>query len=75
STLLSMLLPLLHQGMLITGLPYSEKALYTTTGGGTPYGPTHMAGLDNNKHLSNDEATLARALGRQLATLASKLGS
>ena len=75
STLLSMLLPLLHQGMLITGLPYSEKALYTTTGGGTPYGPTHMAGLDNQNRLSNDEATLARALGRQLATLAGKLGS
>lgn len=75
STLLSMLLPLLHQGMLITGLPYSEKALYTTTGGGTPYGPTHMAGLDNLNRLSNDEATLARALGRQLATLAGKLGS
>ena len=75
STLLSMLLPLLHQGMLITGLPYSEKALYTTTGGGTPYGPTHMAGLDNHNRLSNDEAVLARALGRQLATLAGKLGS
>ena len=75
STLLSMLLPLLHQGMLITGLPYSEKALYTTTGGGTPYGPTHMAGLDNHNRLSNDEAALARALGRQLATLAGKLGS
>ncbi len=73
STLLSMMLPLLHQGMLITGLPYSEKALYTTTGGGTPYGPTHMAGLDNQNRLSNDEATLARALGRQLATLAGKL--
>ncbi len=73
STLLSMMLPLLHQGMLITGLPYSEKALYTTTGGGTPYGPTHMAGLDNQNRLSNDEATLARALGRQLATLARKL--
>lgn len=73
STLLSMMLPLLHQGMLITGLPYSEKALYTTSGGGTPYGPTHMAGLDNQNRLSNDEATLARALGRQLATLAGKL--
>ena len=73
STLLSMMLPLLHQGMLITGLPYSEKALYSTTGGGTPYGPTHMAGLDNQNRLSNDEATLARALGRQLATLAGKL--
>lgn len=75
STLLSMLLPLLHHGMLITGLPYSEKALYTTTGGGTPYGPTHMAGLDNQNRLSSDEATLARALGRQLAALAGKLGS
>ncbi len=73
STLLSMMLPLLHQGMLITGLPYSEKALYTTTAGGTPYGPTHMAGLNNQNRLSTDEATLARALGRQLATLAGKL--
>ena len=75
STLLSMMLPLLHHGMLITGLPYSEKALYSTSGGGTPYGPTHMAGLDNQNRLASDEATLARALGRRLAQLASRLGA
>lgn len=75
STLLSMMLPLLHHGMLVTGLPYSEKALYTTRGGGTPYGPTHHAGLDNDARLSEDEAALARALGRRLATLARQLGA
>lgn len=70
STLLSMMLPLLHHGMLITGLPYSEKALYATRSGGTPYGPSHMAGIDNQSQLSDDEATLARALGQRLAKLA-----
>ncbi|MEE4249609.1 MAG: NAD(P)H:quinone oxidoreductase [Alcanivoracaceae bacterium] len=70
STLLSMMLPLLHHGMLITGLPYSEKALYTTAAGGTPYGPSHMAGVDNQSRLSDDESKLARALGQRLAKLA-----
>ncbi|MDF1629530.1 MAG: NAD(P)H:quinone oxidoreductase [Alcanivoracaceae bacterium] len=70
STLLSMMLPLLHHGMLITGLPYSEKALYATTTGGTPYGPSHMAGIDNQSRLNDDESTLARALGQRLAKLA-----
>ena len=73
STLLSMMLPLLHHGMLITGLPYSEKALYATRSGGTPYGPSHMAGIDNQSRLSDDETALARALGTRLATLASTL--
>ena len=70
STLLSMMLPLLHHGMLITGLPYSEKALYATRSGGTPYGPSHMAGIDNQSRLSDDETALARALGARLAKLA-----
>jgi NAD(P)H dehydrogenase (quinone) len=74
STLLSMMMPLLHHGMLLTGLPYSEKALYSTSTGGTPYGPSHMAGINNEPQLSSDESTLARALGRRLATLATTLG-
>lgn len=75
ATLLSMMVPLLHHGMVITGLPYSEKALLDTTTGGTPYGATHVAGQDNDNSLSEHERTLARSLGHRLATLASKLGT
>lgn len=70
TTLLSMMLPLLHHGMLITGLPYSEPALASTTDGGTPYGPSHVAGIDNQRPLSETEQTLCQALGRRLANLA-----
>jgi NAD(P)H dehydrogenase (quinone) len=73
STLLSMLLPLLHHGMLICGLPYSEAALLNTRGGGTPYGASHHAGSDGKRALDNDEITLCRALGLRLAKLAQKL--
>ena len=73
STLLSMMLPLLHHGMLITGLPYSEPALASTTDGGTPYGPSHVAGIDNRRPLSETEQTLCQALGHRLATLATAL--
>lgn len=73
STLLSMMLPLLHHGMILTGLPYSEKALYSTTTGGTPYGASHAAGISNSSKLSEDEIKLCRALGRRLATLARNL--
>ncbi|HIE55156.1 MAG TPA: NAD(P)H:quinone oxidoreductase, partial [Chromatiaceae bacterium] len=73
STLLSMMLPLLHYGMLITGLPYSEPALLTTTTGGTPYGPSHLAGSDSNLPLSEEEKQLCKGLGRRLAQLATKL--
>jgi NAD(P)H dehydrogenase (quinone) len=73
STLLSMMLPLLHQGMLITGVPYSEAALNETRSGGTPYGPTHVSGADNKAPLSEHEVQLCRALGQRLATLAQKL--
>jgi len=67
STLLSMMLPLLHHGMLILGLPYTEVDLLTTHTGGSPYGATHLAGVDNQNRLSEEEQRLCRALGRRLA--------
>ena len=70
STLLSMMTPLLHHGMLISGLPYTESALLTTTTGGTPYGPSHVAGADNDLPISDDEQVLCKALGKRLANLA-----
>lgn len=73
STLLSMLNPLLHHGMLVSGIPYSESALMTTQGGGTPYGASHFAGQDNQNPLSDDESQLCQALGKRVATLALKL--
>ena len=74
TTLLSMMLPLLHHGMLLVGLPYSEPALMTTDTGGTPYGASHLAGLDSKQPLSAAEKQLCRALGRRLATIAAQLG-
>ena len=73
STLLSMMLPLLHHGMLIAGLPYSEPGLMSTESGGTPYGASHCAGKDNNRALDDTEASLCRAVGRRLATIASSI--
>ena len=73
STLLSMLLPLLHHGMLISGIPYSEAALNRTSTGGTPYGATHYAGQEGKNPVSEDEAELCQALGKRLAELALKL--
>lgn len=73
STLLSMMLPLLHHGMLITGIPYTQGRLMTTSSGGTPYGASHVAGMDNNTSLSEDERQLARALGERLAQTARRL--
>ncbi|TWE02197.1 NAD(P)H dehydrogenase (quinone) [Pseudomonas sp. AG1028] len=73
STLLSMLLPLLHHGMLITGLPYSESALVETRGGGTPYGASHHAGADGKRALDEHEISLCRALGQRLASITLKL--
>lgn len=75
TTLLSMLLPLLHHGMLITGLPYSEAALLETRGGGTPYGASHHAGADGKRALDEHETALCRALGQRLAHTAIKLES
>lgn len=73
ATLLSMMLPLFHQGMLLLGTPYTEAALATTTTGGTPYGVTHYAGINNEHAISSDEKALAIATGRRLAEVALKL--
>ena len=73
STLLTMLVPLLHHGCVIAGIPFTESALNTTTTGGTPYGASHVAGVVDDPELSNDEAQLARALGRRVAALAKQL--
>lgn len=73
TTLLSMMLPLLHHGMLMLGLPYSETDLLHTTSGGTPYGPSHLAGADSDRPLSDSEKRLCQAQGRRLAETAVKL--
>ena len=70
TTLLTMMLPLLHHGMLILGLPYSETDLLRTTSGGTPYGPSHLAGGESNQPLTEEEKRLCQALGRRLAGVA-----
>ena len=70
STLLSMMLPLLHHGMLIQGLPYAEAELLTTRSGGTPYGASHLAGPQSDLPLSEEEKNLCQALGRRLAQTA-----
>ena len=73
STLLSMLVPLLHHGCVIAGIPFTETALNTTRGGGTPYGASHFAGAQDDPEPTEEEAVLARALGRRIALLAQKL--
>lgn len=73
TTLLSMMLPLLHHGMLIVGLPYTEAALNRTRGGGSPYGASHVGGLSGTHPIDDDERTLARALGRRVAEIALRL--
>jgi NAD(P)H dehydrogenase (quinone) len=73
TTLLSMALPLLHHGMLIVGLPYTEEALSTTTSGGTPYGASHVTWNRDGDRLSDEEKQLARALGSRVARIAAKL--
>jgi NAD(P)H dehydrogenase (quinone) len=73
STLLSMMLPLLHHGMMILGIPYSESELFTTTSGGTPYGASHTSGQDDALELSKDEKKLCFALGKRLAEVANTL--
>jgi NAD(P)H dehydrogenase (quinone) len=73
TTLISMMLPLLHHGMLIVGLPYSEPELFATAGGGTPYGASHHAGAAGERPVSEPERRLCLALGRRLAAIALKL--
>lgn len=73
TTLLTMMLPLLHHGMFLLGLPYTEVELSSTSTGGTPYGASHVAGLTDNRPVSADEKKLCLALGRRLAHAALKL--
>jgi NAD(P)H dehydrogenase (quinone) len=75
STLLSMMLPLLHHGMMILGLPYTEAELMTTASGGTPYGASHWAGVDGAQAMTEATRRLSIALGRRLAEAAVKLRS
>ena len=73
ATLLSMMLPLLHHGMYLVGLPYTERSLQQTCSGGTPYGASHVAGSEEHPALTEDERALAQALGRRVAALALRL--
>jgi NAD(P)H dehydrogenase (quinone) len=73
STLLSMMIPLLHHGMYLVGLPFSERGLTDTRGGGTPYGASHVAEVSGHGELSSTEAALARTLGTRVAELARRL--
>ncbi len=73
TTLISMMMPLLHHGMLITGLPYTLAEVNTTASGGTPYGASHWAGVNDDKPLTDEERTLCMALGKRLAETAVKL--
>jgi NAD(P)H dehydrogenase (quinone) len=75
STLLSMMLPLLHHGMYLVGLPYSERGLTDTRGGGTPYGASHVTAVSGRGTLSETESALARSLGARVASLADRLQS
>jgi NAD(P)H dehydrogenase (quinone) len=74
-TLISMMVPLLHHGMVIVGLPYTEPELNTTRSGGTPYGATHVSGTTNDRAVSDEESKLAFALGKRLALVAQKLSA
>jgi len=73
ATLLAMMLPLLHHGMLIVGIPYTEPELNATRSGGTPYGATHVSGTANDRPVNEEETRLAFALGRRLASVAKRL--
>jgi len=74
STLLTMMIPLLHHGLMVLGLPYSHPELMTTASGGGPYGASHWSGLEGKKPITDDEKRLAVALGRRLAETAVRLG-
>ena len=73
TTILTLMAPLLHLGMLPVGVPYSTQELFTTQAGGSPYGPGHIAGGDNNREIDPKEAVICRALGRRLAQIGLKL--
>src|SRR5262245_37866598 len=74
TTILTLMAPLLHLGMILVGVPYSTPELFTTRGGGSPYGPGHVAGDDNKRQIDEQEAAICRALGRRLAIVGLKLG-
>jgi NAD(P)H dehydrogenase (quinone) len=73
TTGLTLMAPLLHLGMILVGVPYSVQELFTTQGGGSPYGPGHVAGNDNTRDIDAQEAVICRALGRRLADLGMRL--
>jgi NAD(P)H dehydrogenase (quinone) len=73
TTILTLMAPLLHLGMILVGVPYSTQELFTTRGGGSPYGPGHVAGADNKRQIDEQEAVICRALGRRLAVIGLKL--
>lgn len=73
ATLLAMMLPLLHHGMVIVGIPYTEPELNSTRSGGTPYGASHVSGTANDRAVSDEESKLAFALGKRLASVAKRL--
>jgi NAD(P)H dehydrogenase (quinone) len=73
TTLLSMMLPLLHQGMILVGIPYTEEKLNTTTSGGSPYGVSHVAGINSDLPISEDEAVLAKNFGTRMAEVALRM--
>jgi NAD(P)H dehydrogenase (quinone) len=75
ATLLTMMLPLLHHGMVIVGIPYTEAELNSTRSGGSPYGATHVSGTANDRPISDEESKLAFALGKRLAGVAKRLGA
>jgi len=73
TTILTLMAPLLHLGMVLVGVPYSVQELFTTQGGGSPYGPGHVAGGDNKREMDPQEAVICRALGRRLAQIGLRL--
>lgn len=75
TTLISMMLPLMHHGMILMGIPYTQVSLATTKSGGTPYGATHVAGLENDEPITSEETILAKCLGERLARTALGLSS
>jgi len=73
TTILTLMAPLLHLGFVLVGVPYSVQELFTTQGGGSPYGPGHVAGGDNQRAIDPQEAAICRALGRRLADIGTRL--
>jgi NAD(P)H dehydrogenase (quinone) len=73
TTILTLMAPLLHLGFILVGVPYSTQALFTTKGGGSPYGPGHVAGPDGRRPIDDDEKAICLALGRRVADVAARL--